>query len=307
MDTNTVDHNFLNKSSHWDGYRKFYTKLVEYISIQSAVAVFSHSRSWEGKVILDAGAGSGRISRMYINAFMQPGASLYCTDFAPKMVDEFKIGFENSELNNNEKIVFSALEDDSEITVEKYDPEQKLKKVFVKVANGKSLPFSDESFDLMLSNHCLQYCGDARAHIKEAYRVLQKGGTMGVGVVGRKENSKSIFILADAMKENGVEIEYDSMMFLLGDEGHLKGIFEEEGFEVSKCFYHTMNISANKEEFLKFLVNYNPYKEKWDELSETTKELVCQSYDKLFDERYGENSENPCELEALILVAHKVK
>ena len=143
--------------------------------------------------------------------------------------------------------------------------------MYLAVADGKSLPFSDESFDLMLSNHWLQYCGDARAHIKEAYRVLQKGGTMGVGVVGRKENSKSIFILADAMKENGVEIEYDSMMFLLGDEGHLKGIFEEEGFEVSKCFYHTMNISANKEEFLKFLVNYNPYKEKWDELSERTK------------------------------------
>ena len=60
---------------------------------------------------------------------------------------------------------------------------------------------------------------------------------MGVGVVGRKENSQSIFILADAMKEHGIEVEYKSTMFLLGEEGLLKTIFEEEGFEVSKSFY----------------------------------------------------------------------
>lgn len=297
--------NFLNTSNHWDGYRKFYTKLVEYISIQSAVAVFSHSRSWEGKWILDAGAGSGRISRMYINAFMQPGAVLYCTDFAPKMVEEFENGFKNSELSNNEKIVFSALSDYETIQTEDFDTEQKCKKVFVAQADGAHLPFPDESFDLMLSNHCLQYCGDARAHIKEAFRVLQDGGTMGVGVVGRKENSQSIFILADAMKEHGIEVEYKSTMFLLGEEGLLRTIFEEEGFEVSKAFYHTMNISANKEEFLQFLTNYNPYKEIWDQLSDEQKESVYNTYSRLFEEKYGSHSKTPCEYEALILIAHK--
>ena len=49
--------NFLNTSSHWDGYRKFYTKFTEFIAIQSAVAVFAHARSWEGKRVLDAGCG----------------------------------------------------------------------------------------------------------------------------------------------------------------------------------------------------------------------------------------------------------
>ena len=305
METVEVDHKFLNKSSHWDGYRKFYTKMVEFISIQSAVAVFSHSRSWEGKRVLDAGAGSGRISRMYFTTFMQFGAVLYCTDFAPKMIEEFQIGFENSELSSSDKVKFGVLDGTKEIDVEDYDPEQKTKRLYLAVADGKSLPFPDGSFDHIISNHWLQYCGDARAHIKEAYRVLQKGGTMGVGVVGRRENSHSIFILADAMDENGVEVEHDSMMFLLGDEGHLEGIFKEEGFEVLKCFYHTMNISANKEEFLKFLVNYNPYKEVWDVLSHEKRELVYHSYNRLFEERYGEHSETPCEYESLILVAHK--
>ena len=55
---------------------------------------------------------------------MQPGASLYCTDFAPKMVEEFEIGFKDSELNNNEIIAFSVLKDIDKINVEGFDSEK---------------------------------------------------------------------------------------------------------------------------------------------------------------------------------------
>jgi hypothetical protein len=73
---------------------------------------------------------------MYINAFMQPGALLYCTDFAPKMIEEFEIGFKNSELSNNEKVSFTVLKDHETILVEDFAPEQKCKKVFLAEANG---------------------------------------------------------------------------------------------------------------------------------------------------------------------------
>jgi hypothetical protein len=157
----------------------------------------------------------------------------------------------------------------------------------------------------MLSNHCLQYCGDARGHIKEAYRVLQIGGTIGVGVVGRKKNSPSIFLLADAMKEHGIEVEYNSTMCLLGEEGVLANLFKEEGFNVSKAFYHTMNVCATKEEFHHLLINYDPCKEIWDSLTNEMKDSVYHTFEKLFEERYGAHTETPCELEALIVVAHK--
>jgi ubiquinone/menaquinone biosynthesis C-methylase UbiE len=46
----------------------------------------------------------------------------------------------------------------------------------LQVANGESLPFSDESFDVVYAHGVLQYTADAASMIRECHRVLRPGG-----------------------------------------------------------------------------------------------------------------------------------
>ena len=50
----------------------------------------------------------------------------------------------------------------------------------------ESIPFPDESFDLVLANHVLFYCGDVSAAIRELHRVLKPGGRLICSTYGRK-------------------------------------------------------------------------------------------------------------------------
>ena len=49
-----------------------------------------------------------------------------------------------------------------------------------------SIPFPDQSFDLVLANHVLFYCEDIPAVCKEIRRVLKPGGRLLVGTYGKK-------------------------------------------------------------------------------------------------------------------------
>lgn len=48
------------------------------------------------------------------------------------------------------------------------------------VANGGSLPFSADAFDFVVLHHVLEHfgCGEANGLIREAHRVLRKGGSL---------------------------------------------------------------------------------------------------------------------------------
>lgn len=44
------------------------------------------------------------------------------------------------------------------------------------IVNSESLPFDDESFEVVVSNHIIEHTPDAKKHLEEIYRVLKKGG-----------------------------------------------------------------------------------------------------------------------------------
>lgn len=48
------------------------------------------------------------------------------------------------------------------------------------------LPYADQSFDLVVANHCLFYCDDVSATIAELRRVLKAGGRLIASTYGRK-------------------------------------------------------------------------------------------------------------------------
>jgi len=48
------------------------------------------------------------------------------------------------------------------------------------ISSGDELPFENESFDYIVSNHCLEHFEDAIKTLKEWKRVLKKGGKIGI-------------------------------------------------------------------------------------------------------------------------------
>ncbi len=52
-------------------------------------------------------------------------------------------------------------------------------------ADAMNLPFCDESFDLVLSVTALEFVNDLPLALREAFRVLKKGGRLVVGLIGR--------------------------------------------------------------------------------------------------------------------------
>jgi len=66
------------------------------------------------------------------------------------------------------------------------------------------LPFSNESFDCYLSNMVIESTHDHKKMIKEAYRVLKKGGVCGFSTVGREENNTLFRIPIEVLEMKGL-------------------------------------------------------------------------------------------------------
>ena len=45
-----------------------------------------------------------------------------------------------------------------------------------KLVKDETLPFKDESFDIVISNHVIEHVEDQQKHINETFRILKKGG-----------------------------------------------------------------------------------------------------------------------------------
>ena len=203
--------------SIWKKYTDVFRRYVEYNLLQSSVSVYLQGVTWESKRILDAGWGSGRSSMMLINTFMQPGAVLYCTDFSHGMIEAFENNLKCSEFKDD-KFKYEVVDGVKEINIEENYPENKIKKCYLLVADNGSLPFADESFDTYVSNYCIQYSDNPLLLIKEAYRVLQKGGIFSIALGGRIDNWRWLFVLEDAIRMHNIDIEHTWRIFCLSDK-----------------------------------------------------------------------------------------
>lgn len=113
------------------------------------VAQLRAERSLEGTRVLDVGCGNGVIARELARAVGPSGAV-----FAVDVVDQ-------------------------RTTSEGYQFER---------VSDTTLPFGDRSFDIVVSNHCIEHVGDRRDqldHLAEVERVLRPGGICYLAVPNR--------------------------------------------------------------------------------------------------------------------------
>lgn len=78
--------------------------------------------------------------------------------------------------------------------------------ITLRLANNEDLSFAkDGEFEVYFSNLSLHLVADPEKMLKEAYRILKKGGRIGVSVLGRTENSLYMSMWPKIIERHGIE------------------------------------------------------------------------------------------------------
>ncbi len=124
-----------------------------------------------GKKVLDVGAGTGRLSLPMANR----GANVTALDVSPKMLEIIGRKSRSSgmlDFPTKSKIWGKSAKNSKIITV---------------VGDAESLPFKNETFDIVTAAFLIVHLKDPTRFFDEAYRVLKDGGILAVTNINQKD------------------------------------------------------------------------------------------------------------------------
>lgn len=141
--------NGWNKQASWWAYEESFPNY--YIGMSLIMA-------WIKKInkpsnILSVGSGPGIYELFLENKFSKDIDSIFCTDVASGMLEE---------VAKNQQRYKSIFNKESQIKI--------------KTCRAESLPFSNESMDVIISNKVLHWCENKKDALFETRRVLKRGG-----------------------------------------------------------------------------------------------------------------------------------
>lgn len=96
--------------------------------------------------------------------------------------------------------------------------------------------FKDESVDCYIAPLVLHLVENPEKMLKEALRVLKKGGVFGFSVLGRAEDGTYYKMFDELFKELGKQGPEKRSMHHLGDKKDLVQIVKDSGLEVKYCW-----------------------------------------------------------------------
>lgn len=96
---------------------------------------------------------------------------------------------------------------------------------------AESLPFADDSFDVVVSQFGLMFFSDRTRAIQEMLRVLTSGGRFAVAVWDSLENIPAYSSVVELLQRSAGQQAADALRapFVLGDQSKLRKIFSEIG------------------------------------------------------------------------------
>jgi ubiquinone/menaquinone biosynthesis C-methylase UbiE len=102
--------------------------------------------------------------------------------------------------------------------------------------DAASLPFPDDSFDVVLCQSGLMFVPDAAAAVGEMARVVRPGGRVAAQVWSSLDRQTAIRPLADAVARNAGHdaVGLISTYFRLGDREQFTGLFRQAGLQVTE-------------------------------------------------------------------------
>jgi ubiquinone/menaquinone biosynthesis C-methylase UbiE len=117
-----------------------------------------------------------------------------------------------------------------------------LRNISFAVEDGQALTFADQSFDAVLCNMALMYFPDPARGMSEFFRVLRPGGRAVVSNNTTPERSLISRVLVIIGRHVPSKAAEAARLFSLGDEGHVRGLFEAAGFREVETATETLRI-----------------------------------------------------------------
>ena len=169
----------LNKNSdnpglnEWRETAKYWTKHSAIISTMFTPltrALIEQARIRDGQSVLDVAGGAGEPS-LTIAEVVGPTGSVTCTDAVPEMVEAAR-----SEANR-----------------------RGLKNIQFRVCSADSLPFADNSFDVIVSRLGVMFFPDSLAAMREMLRVTKPGGNLAFAVWHKSELNPFCYLVSNIL------------------------------------------------------------------------------------------------------------
>jgi ubiquinone/menaquinone biosynthesis C-methylase UbiE len=291
----------------WNVQATFYEGWLDYGTMQGSMSLYNFALAKRAKRILEIGVGTGLAPRLFATMFMQPGSVYFNGDLSPKMVEIFKKNFDRSGLNDITNLNFKVLEEKSMYEIPQPSEEtSNLKQIYAHVANACKLPYPDESFDRYFSTSTINSLDSPDKMLSEAYRVLEKGGKIGISIRGRRVHSLFIDIGKQATEKAG--FVFDTGMhdyFYLSENEVLKDKVIEAGFTNVRFYYANNNFMfTSKDELWEYQLK-TTYNSSIASFSKEDQDKIRKCFDEIYDENYEKDPTLLNCMEIIICVGDK--
>ena len=131
--------------------------------------------------------------------------------------------------------------------------------VVTRVEDGQALSFADASFDTVLCSLALMFFPDPALALAEFHRVLRPGGYAAVSVNTVPEHSYNTRVHAYIARYDPSAAPAAARIFSLGDEAHLRTLFEAAGFRDVELVVRSHRFSHPS-----FEAYFEQYERGWD-------------------------------------------
>ena len=188
-----------------------YDRAVGHMTRQLIAPLLLAARLAPGLRVLDIATGTGLAAEAAAEA-VGPSGHVIATDISPAMVERAR-----ERLGGLPNVSFA-------------------------VEDGQRLTLPDGGFDAVLCNMGLMYFPDPTRGLSEFRRVLRPGGRAVVSVNTTPERSLISRVLVIIGRHAPSKAPEAARLFSLGDEAHLRALFEAAGFEDVETATETLRI-----------------------------------------------------------------
>lgn len=218
--------------NYWNSFSKYYREVLEDPQFVSGLCLTKMLKLESAKSILEVGCGTGGLTLHWI-PLLPSGSKYTSVDISEEMVKSAQ------HKKDNLKVQLSGVDHS-----------------FVVGDAEKLTSIPDESVDVYIAPLNYHVLANPKDAIKEAFRVVKKGGKIGLSVLGPRRKS-SFFTLQDDAISDVTEPIKNRSIHVLGEEGVLIKLAEEAGFKVDYCWEFDVPVSFYDSDDLEKLQN-NP-------------------------------------------------
>lgn len=264
----------------WDAFAEMYSNLLEPPNLQLGLSLARMLKVSSAKNILEVGCGSGRLAIDLLQV-LPPGTKYTSLDISEEMIKIANQRKENSKQKLNPDIEHTFIKGDAE--------------------DLSMIP--DESIDVYFAPLCFHLTPDPNKALREAMRVVKKGGRIGFSVLGSPEKCTFFRLFGDRVKEFKLEVANDRSIFYLGNRDASIQLAESNGIQVDFCWTEIVVQGMFDENDVLVISKAPSTAKKLNKLDEETRAKVIQAMQKDFTEK--KKNFIPIQTENVLLIGRK--